>query len=367
MSSADVPSGSGAGALAIGRYFVVVSLVPSTVFVAYLTLLVRSGAWGSSAVRFGDAVAHVSARDLAESGIASLLIALTLHPLQFALIQAFEGFWGSSRLATWLALRNVLRHRRRADALHSRALEEDINARPAAVWADKREPAYAARPDAGTSQIRSLLSSGEAWREYNSYPHELDRVMPTRLGNILRRYEVLAGAQYGLESIASVPLLLQVADARDVAYVQNQRMQMELALRTSLLGLAASGTTLAFMWKHGLWLLLALVPYAVAFAAYRGAVVIAHEYGTSLAVLIALNRFTLYDRLHLPLPDDIEDERRNNRLLINVLRLDNTEVEKRLNESYLDYVHPAAPESPSAQAGDASGDKESGEHKQATQ
>ena len=258
MTSTDVTPVP--GALAIGRYFTVVSLVPSIIFVAYLTLLVRSGAWGDGGVDFADAIGHVSARDLAESGIASLLTAMALHPLQFALIQLFEGFWGSSALATRLALRNLMRHRRRAIRLHDLALNQALEARPDPDWPAVPKPPYAAQPDAGRDQVKSLLKSAEAWRQYNDYPHQLDRVMPTRLGNVLRRYEILAGSQYGLDTIASVPHLLQVADARDVAYVQNQRMQMELALRTSALALAASAVTLIFMWHHGPWLLLGPMP-----------------------------------------------------------------------------------------------------------
>lgn len=312
-------------------------------FVAYLALLVRSGAWGGGDVDWPGAFGNFGFNDLAIFGVASLLVALALHPLQFTVIQVFEGYWGNSGLAAKLALRNTMRHRRRAVALRSATFERNQEAHPRPEPPSDIQPPYAARGDATSAQVASLLLSIEAGRLYDGYPHQFEHVMPTRLGNVLRRYEVLAGAQYGLDSIACVPRLLQVADVRDVAYVQNQRMQMELALRTSALALAASVLTLLFMWHHGPWMLLGLAPYAVAFAAYRGAVIVAHEYGTALAVLIDLNRFSLYDRLHLKLPTDIVDERTNNAALIDVLRLDNIEVSKRLRTSHLDYVHPPLP------------------------
>ena len=85
---------------------------------------------------------------------------------------------------------------------------------------------------------------------------------------------------------------------------------MELALRTSFLSMLASVVTLVLLWRHGWWLLVALFPYAIAYLAYRGAVAVAHEYGTALAVMVDLNRFALYDRLRVKLPTDIDEERR---------------------------------------------------------
>lgn len=326
----------------IGRYFTVVSLVPSAVFTAYLALLVRSKAWGHGHVDFAAAVNNVQLKDLAIFGAGSLLTAMTLHPLQSAVIQFFEGFWGLSKFARKLALANTNRHRHRAATLDRAARRSARKAEPG-----PGQPPYAERLTATRAQVASWLTSREAWRLHGNYPPELQDVMPTLLGNVLRRYEVLAGAPYGLNSIDTVPRLIQVADARDVAYVHNQRMQMDLALRTAALALVATVLTLIFMWYQGLWLFLSLVPYSVAYLTYRGAVVVAREYGTALAVLVDLNRFVLYERMRVPLPDDSEEEKENNVRLATLFRLDNIDVRKRLDEVYLDYVHQPSPESSS--------------------
>jgi hypothetical protein len=104
----------------------------------------------------------------------------------------------------------------------------------------------------------------------------------------------------------------------EVAYMQNQRIQLELAVRTAFLGLVAVVVTVAFLWRHGLWLLVALVPYGIAFMAYRGAVAIAHEYGISMAVMIDLSRFKLYEQLRLPSPRSHAEERAQNRRVMQV-------------------------------------------------
>jgi hypothetical protein len=328
------------GASAVGRYFTVVSLLPSTVFVAYAVLLAKTGAWGHHDVALASAIGKLAPGDAAVIGIASVLLSLVAHPLGFALIQVYEGYWGTSRLATLLATGLTVRHRRRSRRLSVRGLRhymtigEDPNNWPVA------------KSDATRKQIHDTIAANESLRLHNSYPAHIHETMPTTLGNVLRRYERLAGLAYGLDAVATVPRVLQVADAKDVSYVYNQRTQLELALRTSFLSLLATVLTLAAMWRHGFLVILAAVPYALSFAAYRGAVSVAHEYGTSLAVLVELNRFSLYDRLRLPQPADIEDERLANGRLVDVLRLDNRNLDARMQDIPLDYIHPSPQPAP---------------------
>jgi hypothetical protein len=332
-----------AGIAAIGRYFVVVSFIPSTVFTAYLFLLLRIGGPGHKTVQLARAFQSVDLRTAADLSLASLVLAIAFHPLQFALIQMLEGYWGPSWIGRRLAVAGILRHRRRARGLHIGFLGGHARSRP-----DPESPPFAARARATRSQVEGLWTSQQALRLYSSYPHRRDHVMPTRLGNVLRRYEQFAGEMYGLDTIASVPRLMQVADPRDVGYVDNQRMQLEMAVRTCALGLLATLVTAVVMLPHGWYLLLALAPYAVAYLTYRGSVVLAHEYGTALTVLVELNRFALYERLHLPLESTLARERAAARRLTKILRMDNFELEKRISGARLRYEHPATLEETAA-------------------
>lgn len=124
-----------------------------------------------------------------------------------------------------------------------------------------------------------------------------------------------------------------VAGDREVQYVENQRTQMELAVRTGVLAMVAAVLTAGLMWRHGPWLALALGPYAISYLSYRGAIVAAHEYGIALTVLIELNRFTLYERLHLKLPETLGEEQVHNRSLMALLRSSQPGEE-------LSYTHP---------------------------
>ena len=75
---------------------------------------------------------------------------------------------------------------------------------------------------------------------------------------------------------------------------------------------AASATSVLFLWPYRLWVLIAAIPYALAYLSYRGSVVAADHYGSALDTLINLDRFMLYQRLHLKLPDSIEEEKTTN-------------------------------------------------------
>jgi hypothetical protein len=165
--------------------------------------------------------------------------------------------------------------------------------------------------------------------------------MPTRLGNVLRRHEKTAGAVYGLDAMAVVHRLMLAADAKHVAYVQDQRTNLDLAVRTSITALLAATATIVFMWSDGWWLLLALAPYALAFAVYLGAVRSAYDYGLGFTTLIDLNRFALYEAMRLRRPDTYGAELEQNKALSALLSGSVQGVESPVRS--FRYRHPAPP------------------------
>jgi hypothetical protein len=290
------PSGAGLGGVSsvIGRYFAVVSFMPSLLLVSWLLLLTGTGAWTgppdwSRSVR--------SLTDLTVSGVVvfllvALAVAALLHPLQFAVVQVLEGYWGTSTFAMRLrALRTeaYVRRRARLKKLATDAFDgETVVARVAFAEAD----------------------------------HE-----------VLRRHEYDAGHEYALPVLTFAGQLAHVAPPEQVRYVNDQRTALDLAVKCCLVGLLGTLATVVFLWQHGLWLIVAVVPYSVAYGSYRGAVVVAHGYGQALEDLVALNRFALYERLHLPMPPTTDAERENNTTLL-ALTADHNP------EKSLTYEHP---------------------------
>lgn len=191
----------------VGRYFDIVSGLPSALFVSYVFLLVKSGAW-SGPVEMSDALSSVDLKEVALLVLLSFITALALHPLQFSIIQLFEGYWGSSALARQIAVVRTRHHRRRLSALRltsgaARRTLQRLDDEAGAAWLE-----------ASDRLLPDLIRGDESERERQSYPENLREVLPTRLGNVLRRYELQAGASYGIQAIPTVPRLGMVAGAK---------------------------------------------------------------------------------------------------------------------------------------------------------
>jgi hypothetical protein len=306
----------------IGRYFSLVSFIPSALLVAYTFILLGSGAPyhapdPHSVVR---ATSHLGLAEVTALFVLSVGLGLVLHPLQFAMVQLLEGYWGTGTIAQRARATRIWWHSRRLLALrmrHGYYISQLRNV-----------------PNDEYSQERFALLSrrDEAERLSAEQPMEPHLVMPTRLGNVLRYYESNAGLPYGLDAIQVMPYLARVASAEDMDYVNDQRSNLDLAVRLSLVSVIAFALSLILLWRYGLWLLVALVPYSLALLSYRGAVIAAGAYGQAFSAIIALNRFALYERLHLPLPQNMWEERYRNATLRSVLEFKGDKSQ--------DYKHP---------------------------
>lgn len=320
-----VEAASAAGSR-IGRYFGLVSAIPSALFVFFVYALIKSGAWSSepNTALVGDAVRKASLGQISVLIILSIALGLALHPLQFGLIQLLEGYWGTSRLARWLAAVRTRHHRARWAYLEDQYGE-------AALQLGEVD-ASVLGSEAGDPYIRAIVDEQAFRRASKSYPMRGERILPTRLGNVLRRFEDEVGTQYGLDLITIGPHLALCAEPGHAAYMRDAREQLDLAVRLCVLSLLASAIAFSLLVTDGWWLLVSLAPYALAYLFYRGAAVAAADYGTVLATVLDLNRFRLYGKLHMPMPSNTTDERDQNAPLIEILRFKTPPV--------LRYTHP---------------------------
>ncbi|MGW0481038.1 hypothetical protein [Nonomuraea sp. NPDC003214] len=309
---ANLITGASGGITRIGRYFTVVSVIPSALFATYLYLLMRSGAWDGR-LDWSKVFDGLKLTDAALLTIFTVAGALAANPLQFMLVQFMEGYWNGPLLRP-LALSRTLHHRRRCLTIQDRM---GASAWYLARLDDELKPSA---PDTTVEALRADALNAEMRRLRAGYPDRPEEILPTRLGNMLRRHERRAGSMYGIDPLVALPRMAMTAQPEELTYLNNQRTQMELAVRTAVLGLLAAVVTVPFMWREGAWLLLALVPYGIAYASYRGAVALAAEYGTAIATLIDMNRFAFYDRLRLAHPEDIAQESARNEILMQVLQ-----------------------------------------------
>jgi hypothetical protein len=312
-----VEAASGLGSK-IGRHFSISGLLPSLFLSLWVYLLLASGApeHHPDLSRLGHA--FTSLTGFVWLLVIALAVGLLLHPLQFPVTQFLEGYWGSGKLGVAAATARSVHHRARRRRLNRRTATAEAALRKASPDLTVRNELLDDKAN-GDALLRYYIESQEAQRQGGVYPEVMHRTMPTMLGNVLRRYEDTAGSRFGLDAVQVAPYLAAVATADQLEYLRGAREEMDTSISLSVAALLATAITGALLLLAQGWLLLALLPYAVAYVSYRGAVSAASEYGTALSVVLNLSRFELYQSLHLPLPNTLAEERRCNKDLAHLL------------------------------------------------
>lgn len=291
----------------IGKYFGIVTMLPTLFLVLWAYVLLSADAWHGAPdlealrVRLAD----WSVTKIAWLLLATLILALFLHPLQFTTVQLLEGYWGASPVALGAMRLRVMHHRKRVLALADRALDraDDIDWKfeqwedfstdwDKDTWSEKKNEFL---DTAEANPVLPQLVSQQALVQRRQRYPDVRRVLPTRLGNVMRLYEDSAGRQYGLEAIATAPHFWLIVPEPHRAYVRDSRQLLDTTVRLCFVSLLATLLTVLALLTDGLWLLIALVPYGFAYIAYRAAISAADEYGTAVATVIDLDRFALYE------------------------------------------------------------------------
>lgn len=326
----------------IGRYFAVVSVVPAALLVMYVTLLLGAGAWAGplDPARIGRTIDDLGLVDLAWLIAAALVLALLIHPLKFAMTQLLEGYWGVSSVGLALGAQATKRHHRRVTSLVDKGQEFHRLwvTQGAALWGgeqESRDPRASAGSGLLQQQSEALLAlampeaeplmplyyAHQAYEKARAgYPNELHRVMPTRLGNVLRRSEDVAGRQYGLDTLVIAPHLSLVAKPDHYAYVEDRQRSMDLSLTMCLVTSLATVLTALLLLDDGWWCLISFAPFAAAYTSYLGAVAAAHSYCVAIETVTDLSRFSLYEALHVELPASGKQEEETASALMALLR-----------------------------------------------
>lgn len=281
--------------------FLLITVLPTTALVVMFLLLVLAGALHHSP-DFSHAVGRLEHLDGASIALlvgTAIVIGVVVHPMQFSFIQLLEGYWGPS----WIAVRASILAARRYD----RRLDS---------WNEARK--LKKLPASESEQIEQIRARNAYEYAQSSLPAQ-QRLMPTRLGNILRHAEDTAGQRYGLDTVLVIPRLMPYLPASVSESLADSRLQLDVSVRFCLVWLAASTGSLAILARFPAWLFVPAVFYLLAWLSYRSACGAADGYGLMLKVAIDLHRFDLLEALHVPLPPTYPDELRQNRALMRIL------------------------------------------------
>jgi len=199
-----------------------------------------------------------------------------------------EGYGGLGRLHRRFVLARLLVYRRRRLALIDTRDVARMHRKALTLrrLGDRQYERYA----------YVLIAEQEANRALAGFPEEAWRVMPTRLGNALRRHEDAAGRPYDLNAVGVMPHIALCAPPEHLAYLNDQRTLLDLSVRLCVVSLLAAAAGFVLLARDGLWLLLCLAPYLLAYVFCRGSIVAANRYGTAVSTVVALGRFRLYEQ-----------------------------------------------------------------------
>jgi hypothetical protein len=270
VTASGLPSGSGLSDQ-IGRYFAAVSFTSSLTLVTAVAGIAASGAFrGTPSVDSIVATFHsLGIQDVALLGLAAVVVGLALHPLQFAMVQLLEGYWGVTRVA--VASAAALRHRNfeRLILLENRQAQDREELKQLeSRWdeaLDGDDPLPQPLVVAFERQwLRLIASTEEAARLRDKYPSSSNRVMPTALGNRLRRAEDLAGQAYGIDAVTAGPHLALLATADVRMYYDDTMTELDTSVRYCVVWTLLSVLLTIAMWDAGWWLTLGALTYVLA-------------------------------------------------------------------------------------------------------
>lgn len=264
------------------RYFIVGFFLPAFFSLIVLALTLTNNALPNAFESYSDGA------QIAILGGLALLLGLTLLALNYQVLRAFEGYpLVAHSSASWiqpLHNRMIRKQHRRYDELLERSKEQGPDGDEAAWYLD---------------------------RFFSEDPNK--RLLPTAFGNAVRAFEHHSRLRWGLNSVAAWPrieLLLDteqreaVADARSgVAFLLNGALLAALVGLGLLADLFASHETPWYLlWLH-------LVPFLIAWVAYRAAVGAAVIWGSAVRSAVDLKRLELYEALGVRKPVNAQDER----------------------------------------------------------
>src|SRR6185437_1105926 len=103
----------------IGRYFSVVSFIPSSLYVLFVYLLIASGSWRHQPDwnQAFMSLGHLGVDGIALLTFVSVGLGIFIHPIQFAIVQFFEGYWGTRSFPQAIRHQRIVRYQRLCEDL----------------------------------------------------------------------------------------------------------------------------------------------------------------------------------------------------------------------------------------------------------
>lgn len=309
----------------LGPGAALVTMVPATTVVLSLFALASSALYPWSTPPLGTNKKQVlpglpsvvqNARDLGGVGIAVVVIAVIclsvlLRAFQRAAVQLLEGYWATRWIPGRVVAGALERHTRRRDINRLRIGTTEIENADASlvgVMAHQRGAAKMRRKKTRATSVAGL------------YPTTTDAIMPTRLGNVLRRAETTAGERYGLDTVDTYPRLYPFLSEPVLASINEHLDALDTAATFVFVFGVDAALSSPLLARGDRWIAVPIVALLLAVLSYFAAVNAARRWALRTAIAYDLHRFDMLRGMHLPLPLNGTEEFAQNEELSALLR-----------------------------------------------
>ena len=164
-----------------------------------------------------------------------------------------------------------------------------------------------------TQQLSDLGGKRLVDEIYWRFPLSRHKVMPTRLGNILRAAEVYSDDRYGAPGLLVWPRLYSLLPDAMITLIGDSRAALEFLLVLAALAATFAGASAIYLLVVAgpvwLYLICVLASSAIAVLAYTASLATARTYGEYIRTAYDLYRSKVLQIMNLPLPANAVEER----------------------------------------------------------
>jgi hypothetical protein len=322
-----------------GERFSLATVMPTTLLVGYISFLAASGLYTGRSVSLGRLPETVGSN----AGWAVLVvfgtfvISVLIRPLQIVLVWALEGYWNHAPILAQIEPFAVERHQRRrhtAEIIASEGAGSPGASNSLGSIVENRQRIR-------QKFVRQALAEAQISRYPEDRPGDDIRLMPTMLGNALRKIEDDAGDRYGLDFPAIAPRIFPVLSEKIGAEIARNYNVIEGGAALTTVFAVAAACSIPLAWRGDAWAL--TLPGALLFAAlaHFGTLRAARDHGQLLATAVDLHRFDMIEKLHYRLPANPHEEREFNKRLSYFLSTDSRRADEVMRDHQ--YVHIGMP------------------------
>ncbi|MBN1314073.1 MAG: hypothetical protein JXA42_01350 [Anaerolineales bacterium] len=288
---------------AVGRSYIVSSLIPAAMFVATGALIFREPFWpmildtieANSPIQIGGLGALLS--------ITTLWIGFSLYCGQHWVFKLFEGYLMPHWLARFLTRRKQRWLKKRLRYTHLIDYLKDKQLPP------NHEQLY--------KFVLSKARSELAFLDMIA-PPDVEGVLPTAFGNVLRASEWYPYYRYKIKGVAIWPRLAAVLPSSFTTEMEEGNNQLVFLLNSSLLSGVLSIVSGCIAITS--WITTHHVPYSIGYFGksialflvgylfYRMSINVAEQYGYDIRTAYDLYRFKLLSQLQRKIPGELSQE-----------------------------------------------------------